>query len=222
MDDAVNSQFAIPDFDREARWGLPEVVLGIGKTNAQIADIVARLKEQNAGPVLVTKTTREAYEAVRAVVPEAEFFEDAKLIRLPRPPVVSAGTVGVIAAGTADLPVAEEAALTAEAAGASVDRIYDVGVAGLHRLMDRLERIRICDALVVVAGMEGALPTVVAGVTGLPVIAVPTSVGYGTSLGGVAALLGMLNSCTPQVVAVNIDNGFGAGFFAALVTRKIA
>lgn len=222
MDDTPNNEFANPDFEREARWGLPEVVLGIGKTDAQIAEIVGRLKERNSGPVLVTKTTRAAYEAVLAVAPEAEFFDHAKLIRLPRPPVVSAGTVGVIAAGTADLPVAEEAALTAEAGGASVDRIYDVGVAGLHRLMDRLDRIRMCDALIVVAGMEGALPTVVAGVTGLPVVAVPTSVGYGTSLGGVAALLGMLNSCTPQVVAVNIDNGFGAGFFAALVTRKTA
>jgi NCAIR mutase (PurE)-related protein len=214
--------FARPDFDREARWGLPEVVLGIGKTDAQIAGIVAQLKENNVGPVLVTKTTRSAHEAVLRVAPDAEFFEDAKIIRLPRPPVVSAGTVGVLAAGTADLPVAEEAALTAEAAGAGVDRIYDVGVAGLHRLLDKMDRIRLCDALVVVAGMEGALPTVVGGLTGKPIIAVPTSVGYGTSLGGIAALLGMLNSCTPQVVAVNIDNGFGAGFFAALVTRKSA
>ena len=214
--------FAQPDFDREARWGLPEVVLGIGKTDEQIAEIVGRLKDANAGPVLVTKTTRSAYDAVLSVAPEAEFFTDAKLIRLPRPPVVSAGTIGVLAAGTADLPVAEEAALTAEAAGASVERIYDVGVAGLHRLLDRMDRIRLCEALVVVAGMEGALPTVVGGLTGLPIVAVPTSVGYGTSLGGVAALLGMLNSCTPQVVAVNIDNGFGAGFFAALITRKMA
>ena len=212
--------FARPDFDREARWGLPEVVLGIGKTDAQIAEIVGRLRERNDGPVLVTKTTRAAFDAVVRVAPEAEFFEDAKLIRLPRPPVVSAGTVGVLAAGTADLPVAEEAAITAEAAGASVDRIYDVGVAGLHRLLDRMDRIALCDALVVVAGMEGALPTVVGGLTGKPIVAVPTSVGYGTSLGGIAALLGMLNSCTPQVVTVNIDNGFGAGFFAALVTRK--
>jgi len=220
MDDTFNKEFANPDFDREARWGLPEVVLGVGKSDEQIVDIVRRLVEANAGPVLVTKTTLSAFDAVRAEVGEAEYFEDAKLIRIPRRPVVSAGVVGVLAAGTADLPVAEEAALTAEAAGASVDRIYDVGVAGLHRLLDRLERIRVCDVLVVVAGMEGALPTVVAGITGLPVVAVPTSVGYGTSLGGVAALLGMLNSCTPQVVTVNIDNGFGAGFFAALVTRK--
>ena len=214
--------FAQPDFDREARWGLPEVVLGIGKTDEQIAEIVGRLQDANSGPVLVTKTTRSAYDAVLAVAPEAEFFEGARLIRLPRPPIVSAGTIGVLAAGTADLPVAEEAALTAEAAGASVERIYDVGVAGLHRLLDRMDRIRLCEALVVVAGMEGALPTVVGGLTGLPIVAVPTSVGYGTSLGGIAALLGMLNSCTPQVVAVNIDNGFGAGFFAALITRKLA
>jgi hypothetical protein len=154
------------------------------------------------------------------LAPEAEFHADAKLIRVARTPVVAAGTVGIIAAGTADVPIAEEAALTAESAGATIDRIYDVGVAGLHRLVARLERIKSCDALVVVAGMEGALPTVVGGLTGLPIVAVPTSIGYGTSLGGLAALLGMLNSCTPQVVCVNIDNGFGGGFFAALITRK--
>lgn len=221
MDDTPDDlRFATPDVEREDRWGLPEAVLGIGKTPAQIAGIVERLRERNAGPVLVTKTTREAYEAVLHSAPEAEWHSDAALIRLARDPVVTAGAVGVLAAGTADLPVAEEAALTAEAAGATVDRIYDVGVAGLHRLMARVERIRTCDALVVVAGMEGALPTVVGGLTGLPIVAVPTSVGYGTSLGGLAALLGMLNSCTPQVVCVNIDNGFGAGFFAALITRK--
>ena len=199
---------------------MPEAVLGIGKTPEQVAEIVVRLRERNRGPVLVTKTTREAFDAVHALAPEAEFHADAKLIRIARDPVVTAGTVGVLAAGTADIPIAEEAGLTAEAAGATVDRIYDVGVAGLHRLVSRLERISNCDALVVVAGMEGALPTVVGGLTGLPIVAVPTSIGYGTSMGGVAALLGMLNSCTPQVVCVNIDNGFGAGFFAALVTRK--
>ncbi len=212
--------FANIDHERENRWGLPEAVLGIGKTPEQIAEIVQRLRDRNRGPVLVTKTTAEAYDAVRVVAPEAEFHRDAKLIRIARDPVVAAGTVGILAAGTADIPIAEEAGLTAEAAGATVDRIYDVGVAGLHRLVARLDRISGCDALVVVAGMEGALPTVVGGLTGLPIVAVPTSIGYGTSLGGLAALLGMLNSCTPQVVCVNIDNGFGAGFFAALVTRK--
>jgi pyridinium-3,5-biscarboxylic acid mononucleotide synthase len=211
---------AQPDFEREERWGLPEVVLGMGKTPVQIAEIVGRLCEANRGPVLVTKTNAEAYEATKSVVPEAEFHEQARLIRVARDPVVKAGTVGVIAAGTSDTPVAEEAAITAASAGATVDRIYDVGVAGVHRLMGHLDRIKACDALVVVAGMEGALPTVVGGLTGLPIVAVPTSVGYGTSMGGIAALLGMLNSCTPQVVCVNIDNGFGAGFFAALVTRK--
>jgi pyridinium-3,5-biscarboxylic acid mononucleotide synthase len=212
--------FADLDHEREERWGLPEAVLGIGKTPEQIAEIVVRLRDRNHGPILVTKTTQQAYDAVRQVAPEAEYHVDAGLIRVARAPVVVAGTVGILAAGTADIPVAEEAALTAEAAGATVDRIYDVGVAGLHRLVARLERISGCDALVVVAGMEGALPTVVGGLTGLPIIAVPTSIGYGTSLGGLAALLGMLNSCTPQVVCVNIDNGFGAGFFAALMTRK--
>lgn len=212
--------FAFLDHDREERWGLPEVVLGIGKTPEQIAGIVERLSDRNRGPVLVTKTTPEAFAAVVAVVPEAEFHPDAKLILLKREPTVFAGTVGVVAAGTSDMPIAEEAALTAEAAGATVDRIYDVGVAGLHRLFARLDRIKTCDVLVVVAGMEGALPTVVGGLTGLPIVAVPTSIGYGASFDGLAALLGMLNSCTPQVVTVNIDNGFGAGFFAALVTRK--
>ena len=212
--------FAIPDHEREERWGLPEAILGIGKTPQQIADIVVRLRDGNTGPVLVTKTTPEAFDVVRAVAPEAEFHELARIIRIARDPVVVAGNVGIIAAGTADLPIAEEAALTAESAGAVIDRFYDVGVAGLHRLMKHLDRIKECDALVVVAGMEGALPTVVGGLTGLPIVAVPTSIGYGTSLGGLAALLGMLNSCTPQVVCVNIDNGFGAGFFAALMTRK--
>jgi NCAIR mutase (PurE)-related protein len=214
------ADFAHLDHDREERWGLPEAVLGIGKTPPQIAHIVGRLRDKNAGPVLVTKTTTEAFDAVRVVAPEAEFFEDASMIRIARDPVVVAGTVGIIAAGTADYPIAEEAALTADAAGATVDRIYDVGVAGIHRLVSKLDRIRSCDALVVVAGMEGALPTVVGGMTGLPIVAVPTSIGYGTAFGGLAALLGMLNSCAPQVVVVNIDNGFGAGFFAALVTRK--
>lgn len=214
--------FARVDHQREQRWGLPEAVLGLGKTPEQVAAIVARLVERNAGPVLVTKATPGHFEAVRASTPAAQYHELAQLIRVMREPAVSAGTVGIVAAGTADLPVAEEAALTAEAAGASIDRIYDVGVAGIHRLLGQADRLRMCDALVVVAGMEGALPTVVGGLVGLPVVAVPTSIGYGTSFGGLAALLGMLNSCAPQVVCVNIDNGFGAGFFAALATRKPA
>jgi hypothetical protein len=212
--------FATVDHAREARWGLPEAVLGTGKTPEQIASIVERLVEVNHGPVLVTRTTPEAHEAVRRVAGEASWHEEASLIRVMREPVVRAGTVGIVSAGTSDVPVAEEAALTAEAGGASIDRIYDVGVAGLHRLLVHTERLRGCDCLVVVAGMEGALPTVVAGLTGSPVVAVPTSIGYGASYGGLAALLGMLNSCAPQVVVVNIDNGFGAGFFASLVTRR--
>jgi len=212
--------YARVDIAREDRWGVPEAVLGIGKTPDQIASIVASLVERNRGPVLVTKTTSEAFAAVREVTPSACWHEEAGLIRVMREPVVRAGTVGVVAAGTSDLPVAEEAALTAEAGGATIDRVYDVGVAGLHRLLPHAERLKAADCLIVVAGMEGALPTVVGGLTGRPVVAVPTSIGYGTSLGGLAALLGMLNSCTPQVVVVNIDNGFGAGFFAALSTRE--
>lgn len=212
--------FASLDIGREERWGLPEAVLGVGKTPEQVAGIVARLVERNRGPVLVTKTTEDAFTAVRERVPEADWHPDAGLVRVMREPVVTAGVVGIVAAGTADLPVAEEAALTAEAGGATVRRIHDVGVAGIHRVLERAEELRGCDCLVVVAGMEGALPTVVGGLTGRPIVAVPTSVGYGASMGGLAALLGMLNSCTPQVTCVNIDNGFGAGFFAALVTRK--
>ncbi len=211
--------FARVDHAREARWGLPEAVFGIGKTPEQVAAIVARLREHNRGPVLVTKTDHTTFEAVAAVSPEATWHDEARIIRVMREPMVAAGRVGVLAAGTSDLPIAEEAALTAEAGGATVDRIYDVGVAGLHRLLEHTDRIGTCGCLVVVAGMEGALPTVVAGLTGAPVVAVPTSIGYGASMGGLAALLGMLNSCTPQVVCVNIDNGFGAGFFSALVTR---
>jgi pyridinium-3,5-biscarboxylic acid mononucleotide synthase len=212
--------FARVDHAREERWGLPEAVMGIGKTPEQVAAIVASLVERNTGPVLVTKTDRAAYDAVLAVAPEAEYHEPSRLIRVMREASVRAGTVGIVAAGTADLPIAEEAALTVEASGAGAERIYDVGVAGIHRLLAAEGRLKECDALVVVAGMEGALPTVVGGLTGLPIVAVPTSIGYGTSFGGLAALLGMLNSCAPQVVVVNIDNGFGAGFFAALITRK--
>lgn len=212
--------FARVDHAREERWGLPEAVLGLGKTPQQAAAIVARLRDHNRGPVLVTKASEELFAAVREVVPEAVYHPEAQLIRLMRPAATKAGTVGVVAAGTGDVPAAEEAALTAEAAGATIARIYDVGVAGLHRLLGQLDALRACDCLIVVAGMEGALPTVVAGLVGAPVVAVPTSIGYGASLGGVAALLGMLNSCAPQVVTVNIDNGFGAGFFAALVTRQ--
>lgn len=221
MDDATSDLgFARVDHAREERWGLPEAVLGLGKTPEQVRAIVERLVERNGGPVLVTKATAEMHGAVLEVAPGAEFHDAARLIRVMREPAVRAGTVGIVAAGTADLPVAEEAALTAEAAGAGVERIYDVGVAGIHRLLAAEDRLRACDALVVVAGMEGALPTVVGGLTGLPIVAVPTSIGYGTSFGGMAALLGMLNSCAPQVVCVNIDNGFGGGFFAALITRK--
>ncbi|HVL81292.1 MAG TPA: nickel pincer cofactor biosynthesis protein LarB [Actinomycetota bacterium] len=212
--------FARVDHLREARWGLPEAVLGMGKTADQVAQIVARIVERDRGPVLVTRSSVEQYDAVRTLTPQAEWLETPRMIRVAREPVVTAGTVAVVSAGTGDLPVAEEAAVTAETGGATVDRVYDVGVAGLHRVLAEADRLAAADCLVVVAGMEGALPTVVAGLTGAPVVAVPTSIGYGASYDGLAALLGMLNSCAPQVVVVNIDNGFGAGFFAARVTRK--
>ena len=177
QDAVTDLGFAKVDHLREDRWGLPEAVLGLGKTPAQVSAIVASLLERNRGPILVTRATPEMHVAVRGVAPEAEYHETARMVRVMREPVVTAGRVGIVAAGTADLPVAEEAALTAESAGADVDRVYDVGVAGLHRLMAQAERIAACDCLVVAAGMEGALPTVVAGLTGSPVLAVPTSVG---------------------------------------------
>jgi NCAIR mutase (PurE)-related protein len=211
--------FAKVDLHRALRAGGPEAIYCPGKTPAQVVAILQRLIVDHVN-VLATRADDAVVGAVAAAGLPHVWHAVARLIVARPERREGVGLVVVAAAGTADLPVAEEAALTAEAAGATVDRMYDVGVAGLHRLLGRLERIRSCDALVVVAGMEGALPTVVGGLTGLPIVAVPTSIGYGTSFGGLAALLGMLNSCAPQVVTVNIDNGFGAGFFAALVTRK--
>jgi NCAIR mutase (PurE)-related protein len=205
------------DTDRTRRTGSHEVIYGEFKTPAQIADLVAAMhdSEQN---VLVTRTSEAAYEAVRAVAPEATFHADARLITSARVPVAQKQTrVAVVTAGTSDLPVAEEAAITAEFFGSPVTRINDVGVAGVHRLLARTEEIRAARVVIVVAGMEGALPSVVGGLVDKPVIAVPTSVGYGASFSGITALLGMLNSCASGVSVVNIDNGFGAGFLANMI-----
>ena len=204
------------DTDRSRRTGNHEVIYGEFKTPAQIADLVAAMRgEQN---VLVTRTTAEAFEAVQAVLPEAEFHAAARLITYISNPVEQKSTrVAVVTAGTSDLPVAEEAALTAEFFGSPVLRINDVGVAGVHRLLARTEEIRSAKVVVVAAGMEGALPSVVGGLVDKPVIAVPTSVGYGASFSGITALLGMLNSCASGVSVVNIDNGFGAGFLANMI-----
>jgi NCAIR mutase (PurE)-related protein len=208
------------DHARAARQGFPEVVFGAGKSRAQVVEIVEALARR-APNLLVTRTDEGTYGEVRNVCTEAEWHPAARMIRVLRDRTErGAGTVMIVTAGTSDIPVAEEAALTAEAMGNRVERIWDAGVAGIHRLMAERERLRVARVLVVAAGMEGALPSVVGGLVSVPVIAVPTSIGYGASFGGVAALLGMLNSCSSNVTVVNIDNGFGAGFVASLINRK--
>jgi NCAIR mutase (PurE)-related protein len=211
--------FARVDIDRERRQGFPEVILGVGKTPAQIAAIAERLVARGQA-LLVTRATREAFEEVRVAVPDAAFHETARAITLKLgdiPP--GKGTVLIACAGTSDLPVAEEAAVTAELMGNTIDRLYDVGVAGLHRLLHEQKRLENARVVIVVAGMEGALPSVIAGLVRVPVIAVPTSIGYGASFGGIAALLGMLNSCASRVAVVNIDNGFGAACVASSINH---
>jgi len=211
--------FARIDHHRALRQGFPEVVLGLGKTPAQVASISKEIVGRGS-TLLVTRASREVFEAVKAVVPDATYLEPARLITLRQqdiPP--GTGRVLVVAAGTSDLPVAEEAACTAELMGNDVDRLYDVGVAGLHRLLNERDRLFTARIIIVVAGMEGALPSVVSGLVAVPVIAVPTSIGYGASFGGIAALLGMLNSCASGVSVVNIDNGFGAANIASLINH---
>ena len=206
---------ALVDTHRALRTGDPEVVYGAGKTTAQVVDVVARLVGDRA--VLVTRASPETVQALQAA--HDEVLVDGATVAigpLPEP----RGCVAVLAAGTSDGPVAAEAALTARVFGAGVERVDDVGVAGLHRLMAARPVLDRADVLVVVAGMEGALPSVVGGLVGTPLVAVPTSIGYGASFGGVAALLAMLNACAPGITVVNIDNGFGAGVFAARVARR--
>ena len=207
--------FALLDTHRAARTGMPEVVYCPGKTAGQTAEIVARLAERSSR-VLATRAAPEQFAAVQDAVPAAVYHALPRLITVGEPPAPAHPEryVAVLTAGTADTPVAEEAALTLEWQGSRVERLYDVGVAGLHRLLDRLDLIQNAHVLVVAAGMEGALTSVVAGLVSRPVVAVPTSVGYGTSFGGVAALLTMLNSCSGGVAVVNIDNGFGAACYA--------
>jgi len=211
--------FAAVDHHRALRVGMPEVIFAQGKTAAQVAAIARRLAAH--GPLLVTRLARDQARAVRRAVRGSRYDPVSRTLRRGRMEVATRGPVGVCCAGTSDIPVCEEAAVTLEVMGAEVIRIYDVGVAGLHRLLARRQDLARCVALVVAAGMEGALPSVVGGLVGRPVVGVPTSVGYGASLGGIAALLGMLNSCAPNVTAVNIDNGFGAGFVAGLIAREV-
>ena len=211
--------FARIDHHRSIRQGFPEVILGLGKTQEQIAAIAGHIVSRGS-TLLVTRASRAAYDAVHALVPEAKYHDTASIITLRQQDVAPGkGTIVVASAGTADLPVAEEAAITAELMGNCVERICDVGVAGLHRLLGEQKRLTAARVIIVVAGMEGALPSVVSGLVSAPVIAVPTSVGYGASFGGVAALLGMLNSCASGVSVVNIDNGFGAGNIASLINH---
>lgn len=212
--------YARVDHARAARQGFPEVVFGVGKTRAQIVGIVERLVERSPN-VLVTRTDEGTFGEVRNVVTDAEWHETARLIRIQRDRTeLGIGPIAVVTAGTSDIPVAEEAALTAEAMGNRVERIWDAGVAGIHRVLSERQLLRSARVCIVAAGMEGALPSVVGGLVSVPVIAIPTSIGYGASFGGVAALLGMLNSCASNVTVVNIDNGFGAGFVASLINRK--
>lgn len=211
--------FANIDQHRNLRTGYPEAVFCQGKTPEQIAVIMKELARQNAN-IIGSRATEADFEAVRKVLPDAEYDPQARMIvRIKEPVPKREGTIAVVTAGTADIPVAEEATVTAQALGNKVDRIYDVGVAGIHRLFAKLDQIRSANVLIVVAGMEGALASVVGGLVERPVIAVPTSIGYGANLGGISALLSMLNSCANGVGIVNIDNGFGAAYLASNINR---
>ena len=211
--------FARVDTHRQFRQGFPEVVFGVGKTPAQIAAIAERIVAGRHS-LLVTRATPDAFDAVRAVAPDATYHADARAITRSAGDIPEGrGTVLIACAGTSDLPVAEEAAVTAQVMGNVVDRLYDIGVAGIHRLLRERDRLQAARVIIVVAGMEGALPSVIGGLVSVPVVAVPTSIGYGASFGGIAALLGMLNSCANGVSVVNIDNGFGAACVASAINH---
>ena len=211
--------YARVDHARAERQGFPEVIFGQGKTVGQITGIFEKLLPR-APNILVTRTNAEVFGEIRNIYTEAEWHESANLIRVQRDTEnLGIGEIAVVTAGTGDIPVAEEAALTAETMGNRVRRIWDAGVAGIHRILSEREVLQNARVVIVAAGMEGALPSVVGGLVKVPVIAVPTSIGYGASFGGIAALLGMLNSCSSNVSVVNIDNGFGAGFSASLINR---
>ncbi|HUK89506.1 MAG TPA: nickel pincer cofactor biosynthesis protein LarB [Blastocatellia bacterium] len=228
-DDAVKHLAGLPyedisiarvDHHRELRTGFPEVIFGQGKTAEQIVAIADRISSHGSS-LLVTRTTEDVYDKVLSVSPEARFHKEARMITATAEwEDGGRGTIAVVSAGTSDIPVAEEAAVTAHSLGNRVTRIYDVGVAGIHRLLGERAAFDSARAVIVTAGMEGALPSVVGGLVAVPVIAVPTSIGYGASFGGIAALLGMLNSCASNVSVVNIDNGFGAGVVASLINRR--
>ncbi len=211
--------FAKVDHHRAVRAGMPEVIFGQGKTPSQLAQIFARLAK-HGGNILATRAEEKQFAAVKKKVRQAEYDEVARVIMLKRDRrKYGKGRIAVVSAGTSDIPVAEEAVVTAEMMGNDVEHLYDVGVAGIHRLLANRGTLARARVVIVCAGMEGALPSVVGGLVGVPVIAVPTSVGYGASFKGVAALLGMMNSCASNVSVVNIDNGFGAGYVASLINR---
>jgi len=212
--------FAKVDHHRAIRHGFAEVIFGKGKSDEDILGIAEAILAKSPN-LLITRVGPAVHTRLRAAHPEAEFHPSCGAVTVIRDPARQGrGPVGIFSAGTADIPVAEEAAVTARAMGNEVLACYDVGVAGIHRVLSQLESLRSCAVVVAVAGMEGALPSVVGGLVEVPVIAVPTSVGYGASFGGLAALLGMLNSCASNVTVVNIDNGFGAGYVAALINRR--
>jgi NCAIR mutase (PurE)-related protein len=235
-DDAMNKlkhldyepvgDFAHIDHHRALRTGFPEVIWGQGKTPDQIAQIMEAMRDRTS-VVMATRVDSETYAWIKEMIPDAEYYPMARICALKRDPNLSQipsrpGTIGILSAGTADLPVAEEAAITAELSGFHVKRLWDVGVAGIHRLLGNLHVIADADVLIVVAGMEGALPSVVAGLADCAIVAVPTSVGYGASFNGLAPLLTMLNSCAAGVGVVNIDNGFGAAILAGQILRTAA
>lgn len=212
--------YATVDHHRSIRQGFPEVIFGQGKSPEQVVGIASSLLERSSN-LLVTRSNRETFERVRAVAETAVFHQSCGAISVRRDATLRGrGAIAIVTAGTSDIPVADEAAITAEIMGNRVERIFDVGVAGIHRVLSRRESLQAARVIVCVAGMEGALPSVVGGLVSVPVIAVPTSIGYGASFNGIAALLGMLNSCASNVTVVNIDNGFGAGFVASLINRE--
>jgi NCAIR mutase (PurE)-related protein len=212
--------FAKIDHHRPVRAGMPEVIYAAGKSAAQVAEIFVRMAAQGTN-VLATRASHDKFEAVHARVAAAEYHELSQCITLKQDAARHGkGKIAVVCAGTSDIPVAEEAAITAELMGNEVECLFDVGVAGIHRLLMNNGMLRAARVIIVCAGMEGALPSVVGGLVGVPVIAVPTSIGYGASFGGLAALLGCLNSCAPNVAVVNVDNGFGAAYFASMINRQ--
>jgi hypothetical protein len=211
--------FARIDHHREVRTGYPEIVYCAGKTVDQVKEIF-RVMAERENNVFGTRAEKNMFEAVKSIIPETIYYKEARILSIKKKEIeISKTSIAVITAGTSDIPVAEEAAVTAELLGNKVERIYDAGVAGIHRLVDKLPEIKNCRVVIVIAGMEGALASVVGGLVDKPVIAVPTSVGYGANFGGVSALLAMLTSCSSGVTVVNIDNGFGAGFSASMINR---